>query len=112
MDSAKIWKAHTSTNTFAEKFDQISEEYKNENDIRASKIEQFIIAEAKVAGVIKSSRDKQQKNPNRWSKHLAPWFDESCREDKKEYKIKKRRHGKMHAETKIAYAKFKESCRK
>jgi hypothetical protein len=58
MDSAKIWKAHTSTITFAEKFDRITEEFKNENDTRTSKIEQFLIAEAKVAGVIKSSRDK------------------------------------------------------
>jgi hypothetical protein len=59
MDSAKIWKAHTSTTTFAENFDKITEEFQHDNDIRASKIEQFLIAEAKLAGVIKSSRDKE-----------------------------------------------------
>ena len=35
-----------------------------------------MIREAQQAGVIKTIRDKFQKNPNRWTKHLAPWFEE------------------------------------
>jgi hypothetical protein len=63
--------------------------------------------------VVKSKTIKKNNiNPNRWAKHLAPWFEESCREAKKEYKKTKRRHGKNHAHTKTAYTKFKESCRR
>jgi hypothetical protein len=39
-------------------------------------VEEFLIAEAKDAGVLKSINTKIQKNPNRWAKHMAPWFEE------------------------------------
>jgi hypothetical protein len=55
MDSAKIWKAHTSTTTFAAEFDKVIEQYKHNNDIRTVKVEDFLITEATKAGVIKSS---------------------------------------------------------
>jgi hypothetical protein len=61
---------------------------------------------------VKSTTTRQQKNPNRWSKHLAPWFEESCKQAKYQYKQSKRQHGKKHADTKQAYVKFKESCRR
>ena len=42
-----------------------------------------MIKEAMEAGVIKEIKISQPKNPNKWGKTLAPWFDEKCREAKK-----------------------------
>jgi hypothetical protein len=44
--------------------------------LQTRRIEEYFIAEAKKAGVIKAVPVKVQKNPNRWAKHLAPWFEE------------------------------------
>jgi hypothetical protein len=54
--------------------------YAHDNELRTAKIEDFLIREAQEAGVVKTSVSKIQKNPNRWAKHLAPWFDTSCKE--------------------------------
>jgi hypothetical protein len=96
---------------FAKQFNTISLTFRHDNDLRTSKIEEFLILEAKKIGVIKSKTRKINMNPNRWAKHLAPWFEESCREAKATYKKTKRRHGKNHNHTKIAYTKFKECCK-
>jgi hypothetical protein len=44
--SAKIWKAHTSTETFAAAFNQITRAYNEDNELRTTKVEAFLIAEA------------------------------------------------------------------
>ena len=75
-------------------------------------MEDFLIAEAQRAEVITSKYDRVQKNPNRWSKHMAPWYDEDCKKTKLNYKIIKRRHGKRHTATKTAYQTFKDTCKK
>ena len=54
--------------------------------MRTTKIEEFLIKEAQKAGVIKTFVNKIQKNPNRWAKHLAPWFGDSCKEAKRNYR--------------------------
>ncbi len=103
MRSATIWKAHTSTEQFAAKFQQITEEFKDHNELKTERVEEFLIREAIDAGVVKSIEIRPQKNPNRWAKHLAPWYNEVCREAKREYKAVKRAHGRKHAMTKTAY---------
>jgi hypothetical protein len=74
--SAQIWKAHTTTSDFVAAFNAVSDTYHLTNDIRAAKIEEFLLAEATKAGVIevKTSR-KTFANPNKWEKHLAPWYN-------------------------------------
>jgi hypothetical protein len=52
MRSAKKWKAHTSTDLFAQKFNTISDQYEQDNEARTEKIERFLIAEAIEAGVV------------------------------------------------------------
>jgi hypothetical protein len=74
------------------------------------KIEKFLIAEAKLAGVIRSQKQTLNHNPNRWAKHLAPWFEETCRKARADYKYTKRRLGKKHENTKNAYKYFKNCC--
>jgi hypothetical protein len=59
MDSAKIWKAHTSTTQFATDFDRVTAQYKHDNDLRTVKVEEFLITEATIAGVIRSSTDRE-----------------------------------------------------
>jgi hypothetical protein len=75
MTSAVKWKAHTSTTRFATEFENIIDQYAEDNELLTQKTEEFLISEGQIAGVIQSRKDKIQKNPNRWSKHLAPWFD-------------------------------------
>jgi hypothetical protein len=58
------------------------------------KVEEFLIAEAIQAGVVKVKRKKIQRNPNRWAKHLAPWYGDNCRIARQNYKRTKRTFGK------------------
>jgi hypothetical protein len=62
------WKEHTSTDNFAAAFQNIMDKYSADNEERAGKIEEFMITEAQKAGVIKSSKIRSYKNPNRWDK--------------------------------------------
>jgi hypothetical protein len=62
---------------------QILLDHETNNDTRAAAVEQYMIREALEAGVIKEIKIQQPKNPNKWGKTLAPWFDGQCREAKK-----------------------------
>lgn len=66
MNSANKWKAHTSTTEFATAFNKITNDYAHDNELRTHMIESFLINEAKKAEVIKSTRNRVQKNTNRW----------------------------------------------
>jgi hypothetical protein len=55
MSSAEKWKTHTSTSEFATNFDHLTRHYNEDNELRSQKIEEFLIEEAKKAGVIKST---------------------------------------------------------
>ena len=79
MDSITKWKDHSNKSNFTQGFDAITREYSNDNERRTIKIEEYLIQEAIEAGVIKAIPIKMQKNPNRWAKHLAPWFGEECK---------------------------------
>jgi len=76
MENIYKWKEHSNQNRFKAEFNSIIALYSHDNEMRTSKVEEFIISEAQQAGVIKTIKDKLQKNPNRWTKHLAPWFEE------------------------------------
>ena len=82
MTSAAKWKAHTSTTEFANKFNDVTSKYAANNEVCTRKMEDFLIAEAQRAEVITSKYYCIQKNPNRWSKHMAPWYDEDCKKTK------------------------------
>ena len=86
MNSAKVWKAHTSTDQFAAKFLEITMDHAANNDRKTEIVEEFLLAEAITAGVVKAIEIRPRKNPNRWAKHLAPWYNELCREAKREYR--------------------------
>ena len=64
------------------------------NDKRATAVENFLLQEAVSAGVVKEIIIKKPKNPNKWGKTLAPWFNETCRAAKREMALARREYGK------------------
>jgi hypothetical protein len=78
-NSAKIWAAHSSTDGFEASFQAIIDDATLSNDDRADRVEKFLLAEAVTAGVLDElSPRKEVTNPNKWDKHLAPWFNAHC----------------------------------
>jgi hypothetical protein len=84
--NAQKWKEHTATTDFANAFDDVMTRYASDNESRANRIEELFIDEALKAGVIKISKKRNFKNPNRYEKQMAPWFSEACREARNTYK--------------------------
>ena len=64
------------------------------NDERAAAVEAFLLQEAVSAGVVKEIKLTVPRNPNKWGKTLAPWYNETCREAKREMAMARREHGK------------------
>jgi hypothetical protein len=54
MTSARTWKAHTSTDQFATKFNELSVKFHDDNETRTQRVEEFLIEEAITAGVVKA----------------------------------------------------------
>ncbi len=54
----------------------------------------FILQEAVGAGVVKEIKVTIPRNPNKWRKTLAPWFNEQCREAKRAMGNARKIHGK------------------
>lgn len=80
------------------------------NEQRAGAIEQFLIAEAESAGVVKQIELKPHRNPNKWTKQLAPWFNDKCRDSKKAWQAAKYLHGRDSDKAKQAAATYRKSC--
>lgn len=85
--------------------------YNEDNEARARQIEEFLIDQAVAIGVAKRKITRIAANPNRWAKHLAPWYNDQCREAKRAYKQCKTRKGKRHGDTIAAYQRFKQTCK-
>jgi hypothetical protein len=85
--------------------------FANDNDARAAQIETFLLAEAQRAGVVTATSQRTHKNPNKWAKQLAPWFNENCRNARAAFRAASRIHGKHHASTTTALQKYLKSCR-
>lgn len=45
-----------------------------------------MIKEAVQAGVVKEIVNKKATNPNKWAKHMAPWYDMECRNARNNYR--------------------------
>jgi hypothetical protein len=107
MESARKWKEHTATQGFAEAFMSVCEQYKEDDETRSVKLEEFLIEQALAVGVARRKIPRIAANPNRWAKHLAPWYNDQCREAKWKYKQCKKVKGKKHKDTLTAYQHFK-----
>jgi hypothetical protein len=69
---------------FHKKFYELVHNTAISNDDRATSVEDFILQEAVLAGVVKKYTISTPRNPNKWGKTLAPWFTEDCRAAKRE----------------------------
>jgi hypothetical protein len=63
------------------------------NEERATAVEKFLLEQAVTPGVVKEVTLTTPRNPNKWGKTLAPWFDETCREAKREMARMRRTYG-------------------
>ena len=79
------WKMHTSTQEFKEVFTEIAQKHEADNDIRVAKVEEFMIEEATRAGVLKATKKRVARNPNKWAKHMVPWFNKRCKTARTRY---------------------------
>lgn len=66
--SGDKWRQHTNTREFAAQMNTIVEDEDISNCARASKFEQFLLAEAVKLGVVKKVEFTAAKNPNKWNK--------------------------------------------
>jgi DNA transposition AAA+ family ATPase len=95
--SATKWTSHTSSPEFAAEFKATAAKFADDNDARAAAIEAFLLVEASKAGVVKVIPHRPNKNPNKWAKHLAPWFNENCRNARDAYRTEVSTRGKHHS---------------
>jgi hypothetical protein len=66
--------------------------------------------EAVTAGVVKKITITTPRNPNKWGKTLAPWFNDACRDAKREMAMTKREHGKGDTRSILATRAYLKVC--
>jgi hypothetical protein len=84
MHSAHKWQEFTGKPEFMEKFTAAVRDKQKSNEDRAAAVEKLVLEQAIEAGVVKKIQITQPRNPNKWGKTLAPWFNDTCREAKRE----------------------------
>jgi hypothetical protein len=110
--SAAKWKAHTSTLAFSEAFETIAKEYAHDNNARSARIEEFLLEEATTAGVVAVSYKSSAKNPNKWAKHFAPWFNTKCHHARARYREAVKRNGKEFTHTEETFKEYVQQCKR
>jgi hypothetical protein len=96
-NSAAQWKAHTSTTQFAAAFTAITTKSEYSNEGCTEKLEAFLLEEALAAGVIEVATRRTAKNPNKWAKHMAPWYTTQCKAARARYRAAVKHNGREHA---------------
>lgn len=105
--SANTWRAYSSTEEFAAAFRVIVDDDTLTNDTRATRIEDFLLDQASTAGVVDVLPTRRAvTNPNKWDKHLGPWFTANCAATRRELRTAKRKFGKDSAQTRNALSAF------
>jgi hypothetical protein len=80
------------------------------NEARSTQVEEYMINEATTLGVVKKIEIKAAKNPNKWGKHLTPWYTPQCKEAKHDYIHTRNIHGRHHPATAEAFKHFRRQC--
>jgi hypothetical protein len=101
--SAQKWRERTSTVDFYNKFKDVEKMHADDNDMRAQKIEEFLIDEAVKTGVVTRKIIKESANPNKWEKHMAPWYNEECKEAKRQCYHTRKMYGRHSAPARTEY---------
>jgi hypothetical protein len=74
-------------------------------------VESFLLQEAEKAGVVRVTKKSRTKNPNRWEKHMAPWYDEHCKNARARYRRAVKTNGRDHAHTIKMFKTFVTTCK-
>jgi len=93
-----------------ETFKKITNDAKMNNEDRAAAVEEFLLKAAINAGVVKEIKITIPRNPNKWGKTLAPWYNDICREAKWEMGRARREHGKRHDSSIAATKRYLKTC--
>lgn len=101
---------HTSTPQFTTGFEAIEKRFELDNDQRAERIEEYLIAEAVIAGVMTKSIIIAKKNPNKWEKHMAPWFTAECKAAKQQYIRCRKTYGRASPPARQAFKDYSKCC--
>ena len=81
--SAIRWSEYTDTSEFYNAFLTVAQDTSVSNAARSDAVEAFLLGKAVDLGVVREVIVTKARNPNKWGKNLAPWFDDVCREAKK-----------------------------
>lgn len=108
--SAITWKEHTDKEEFVQQIAEVITYSQYSNEERSAKVEQFLLQQAVLAGVVKEHKPTRPFNPNKWGKSLAPWFTEECRTYRKAYIHMRRSKGRDNEATIQALKKYREAC--
>ena len=80
--SATSWQEFTQRPEFTNDLQALVNDNTCSNDDRAAAVEKYILNKAVETGVVKEFKFTQPRNPNKWGKTLAPWFNDKCKEAK------------------------------
>ena len=50
-------------------------------------------------------------NPNKWAKHLAPWFNAKCKDARTRYRTAVKQNRKLHSHTNHALKRYAKACK-
>ncbi len=81
------------------------------NEEHSAAMEKYFLEAGEAAGVVSAYQIKAPLNPNRWGKHLAPWFDDSCRRAKQHHRATCHTAGKNSGEALGAYRAYLGACK-
>ncbi len=73
------WRNYTDSETFRDGMMQIVQDNALSNEEKSTAMEKYLLEAGEAAGVIRKCQIRAPLNPNKWGKHLAPWFNDSCR---------------------------------
>jgi hypothetical protein len=54
-------------------------------------------------GVVTRKIITESKNPNKWDKHMAPWYNDECKQAKIKYKQARRKYGRKSPPAQTAF---------
>jgi hypothetical protein len=63
-----------------------------------------------TAGVVRKTEFKAPKNPNKWGKTLAPWFNDDCRAARGKLSAARREFDRGHQNILEAVRLYKKTC--
>ncbi len=104
------WAEHTGREEFRRGMARVTGDDSMSNEARSAAMEQYLLQEGQAAGVVSAHTPRAPINPNRWGKHLAPWFNAACHVAKRQYKETCKSRGKGDELAKEHLRSYQKTC--